>query len=264
MGRPRGALNYNTFAFWLFFFAAAGPLLAALAPWPEPADARGELRVLRLLGLPLSLPDPDLDGDRLHRRARRRRVELPRRAAAPAGGPAGGERGPARAAGSPTGELAVGPAATADLARMAGTLPHTAARVAGPARHARRGAGATASPCPSSTACPRRGGARPSSSSAWWPTWSSWGSSSTSTSSPPASPSCWAPSACTPRRARCGLLLPAGISFYTFQAMSYTIDIYRGECKPTDELRRLRAVRLLLPPPGGRARSCAPTPCCPR
>jgi D-alanyl-lipoteichoic acid acyltransferase DltB (MBOAT superfamily) len=30
-----------------------------------------------------------------------------------------------------------------------------------------------------------------------------------------------------------GLLLPAGISFYTFQAMSYTIDIYRGECEPT-------------------------------
>src|SRR4029079_13112337 len=29
-----------------------------------------------------------------------------------------------------------------------------------------------------------------------------------------------------------GLLLPAGISFYTFQAMSYTIDIYRGECSP--------------------------------
>ena len=30
-----------------------------------------------------------------------------------------------------------------------------------------------------------------------------------------------------------GLLLPAGISFYTFQAMSYTIDIYRGELAPT-------------------------------
>jgi alginate O-acetyltransferase complex protein AlgI len=31
-----------------------------------------------------------------------------------------------------------------------------------------------------------------------------------------------------------GVILPAGISFYTFQAMSYTIDIYRGECEPTD------------------------------
>ncbi len=30
-----------------------------------------------------------------------------------------------------------------------------------------------------------------------------------------------------------GIILPAGISFYTFQAMSYTIDIYRGEAEPT-------------------------------
>ena len=29
-----------------------------------------------------------------------------------------------------------------------------------------------------------------------------------------------------------GLALPIGISFYTFQTMSYTIDIYRGEAKP--------------------------------
>ncbi len=33
-----------------------------------------------------------------------------------------------------------------------------------------------------------------------------------------------------------GIILPPGISFYTFQAMSYTIDIYRGEAKPTDHL----------------------------
>src|SRR5262249_11728266 len=31
-----------------------------------------------------------------------------------------------------------------------------------------------------------------------------------------------------------GIILPAGISFYTFQAMSYTIDIYRGDIEPTD------------------------------
>jgi alginate O-acetyltransferase complex protein AlgI len=31
-----------------------------------------------------------------------------------------------------------------------------------------------------------------------------------------------------------GIVLPAGISFYTFQAMSYTIDIYRGEAEPTE------------------------------
>jgi D-alanyl-lipoteichoic acid acyltransferase DltB (MBOAT superfamily) len=30
------------------------------------------------------------------------------------------------------------------------------------------------------------------------------------------------------------LILPAGISFYTFQAMSYTIDIYRRQTTPTD------------------------------
>ncbi len=29
------------------------------------------------------------------------------------------------------------------------------------------------------------------------------------------------------------LILPAGISFYTFQAMSYPIDIYRGQTRPT-------------------------------
>ena len=26
-----------------------------------------------------------------------------------------------------------------------------------------------------------------------------------------------------------GLILPVGISFYTFQTMSYTIDVYRGK-----------------------------------
>jgi D-alanyl-lipoteichoic acid acyltransferase DltB (MBOAT superfamily) len=29
------------------------------------------------------------------------------------------------------------------------------------------------------------------------------------------------------------IVLPVGISFYTFQTMSYTIDVYRGELKPT-------------------------------
>ncbi|MBX3199663.1 MAG: MBOAT family protein [Labilithrix sp.] len=33
-----------------------------------------------------------------------------------------------------------------------------------------------------------------------------------------------------------GIVLPAGISFYTFQAMSYTVDIYRKETEPTTHL----------------------------
>jgi D-alanyl-lipoteichoic acid acyltransferase DltB (MBOAT superfamily) len=32
------------------------------------------------------------------------------------------------------------------------------------------------------------------------------------------------------------VLLPVGISFYTFQTLSYTIDVYRGEIEPVDSL----------------------------
>ncbi|MBI1300689.1 MAG: MBOAT family protein [Alphaproteobacteria bacterium] len=32
------------------------------------------------------------------------------------------------------------------------------------------------------------------------------------------------------------LILPVGISFYTFQTMNYTIDIYRGKAKPTKDV----------------------------
>jgi len=32
------------------------------------------------------------------------------------------------------------------------------------------------------------------------------------------------------------IILPVGISFYTFQTLSYTIDIYRRQMKPTDDL----------------------------
>ena len=32
------------------------------------------------------------------------------------------------------------------------------------------------------------------------------------------------------------IILPVGISFYTFQALSYTIDVYRGKIKPTKDI----------------------------
>ena len=32
------------------------------------------------------------------------------------------------------------------------------------------------------------------------------------------------------------MIIPVGISFYTFQTMSYTIDVYRGDTKPINNL----------------------------
>jgi len=37
------------------------------------------------------------------------------------------------------------------------------------------------------------------------------------------------------------VLLPSGISFYTFVALSYTIDLYRGEAKPARTSKRFPA-----------------------
>ena len=77
-------------------------------------------------------------------------------------------------------------------------------------------------------------------------------SSSTSTSSS---------TTCTPRSAPFGVerrlpalrvILPVGISFYTFQALTYTIDVYRGRCAGAAQLPRLRGLRLLLPAAGRR------------
>ena len=34
-----------------------------------------------------------------------------------------------------------------------------------------------------------------------------------------------------------GIIVPAGISFYTFQAMSYTIDLYRGDAEVTESFK---------------------------
>ena len=49
------------------------------------------------------------------------------------------------------------------------------------------------------------------------------------------------------------IVLPVGISFYTFQSMSYTIDTYRGEVDADRAVPRLRALRRLLPPAHRRA-----------
>lgn len=42
-------------------------------------------------------------------------------------------------------------------------------------------------------------------------------------------------------------ILPAGISFYTFQTMSYTIDVYRGQTKPTKDLLAFACYVAYLP-----------------
>ena len=44
-----------------------------------------------------------------------------------------------------------------------------------------------------------------------------------------------------------GLALPIGISFYTFQTMSYTIDVYRGVVKPQKNILNVGAYVTLFP-----------------
>ena len=43
------------------------------------------------------------------------------------------------------------------------------------------------------------------------------------------------------------LILPVGISFYTFQSMSYTIDVYKGEMKPTRNISHFFAYLSMFP-----------------
>jgi len=43
------------------------------------------------------------------------------------------------------------------------------------------------------------------------------------------------------------IVLPVGISFYTFQSMSYTIDIYRGHVRPTGSFWRFAAYVSMFP-----------------
>lgn len=43
------------------------------------------------------------------------------------------------------------------------------------------------------------------------------------------------------------VVLPVGISFYTFQALSYVIDVYRGHCKPARSLLDFAAYTAFFP-----------------
>jgi D-alanyl-lipoteichoic acid acyltransferase DltB (MBOAT superfamily) len=49
------------------------------------------------------------------------------------------------------------------------------------------------------------------------------------------------------------VILPIGISFYTFNSMSYTIDIYRRQVEPARNLLHYRGVRVDVPTPDRRA-----------
>ncbi len=49
------------------------------------------------------------------------------------------------------------------------------------------------------------------------------------------------------RFAAANLILPVGISFYTFQSMSYTIDVYRGVLRPTRNIFHFFAYLSLFP-----------------
>jgi D-alanyl-lipoteichoic acid acyltransferase DltB (MBOAT superfamily) len=50
-----------------------------------------------------------------------------------------------------------------------------------------------------------------------------------------------------PHPATLSIILPVGISFYTFQTLSYTIDIYRRELEPTDDFVAFAAFVAFFP-----------------
>ena len=58
------------------------------------------------------------------------------------------------------------------------------------------------------------------------------------------------------------VILPIGISFHTFQSMSYTIDAYTGRHPDRAQLHALPDVRLVLPAAGGRADRAGTATCC--
>ena len=43
------------------------------------------------------------------------------------------------------------------------------------------------------------------------------------------------------------VILPVGISFYTFQTLSYTVDVYRGDAEPVDKFRDFACYVALFP-----------------
>ena len=49
------------------------------------------------------------------------------------------------------------------------------------------------------------------------------------------------------------MLLPVGISFYTFQSLSYTIDVWRGRYRTREKPYQIRALRVAVHPAPGRA-----------
>lgn len=51
----------------------------------------------------------------------------------------------------------------------------------------------------------------------------------------------------TPSWVTLNVILPVGVSFYTFQSLSYTIDVYRGVCPPERNLLRFAAFVALFP-----------------
>ena len=55
------------------------------------------------------------------------------------------------------------------------------------------------------------------------------------------------------------IVLPVGVSFYTFQSLSYTIDIYRKQYQPTDRFFRFRTLRRLFPAIAGRPNRTRPS-----
>ena len=58
------------------------------------------------------------------------------------------------------------------------------------------------------------------------------------------------------------IILPVGISFYTFQTLSYTIDVYRKKIEPTEDLIHFLPL-LAFSPARCRAYRTGNQSCCP-